>query len=111
METNRTLEILKTYNFAQKNHWQLMCDLSNNDYDISYFGGRAIANDNLENFLQGQEDGRFNIDEILNYLLNSYNKCIEDQNRYYDEHKCWNENYRGYINEIDLLMKIVNQEY
>ena len=110
METNRTLEILKTYNFAQRNHWQLMCDLSNNDYDIRYFDGRQTANIRLDEFLQTQEDN-FNIDEVLNYLLNSYNECIEDQNRYYDEYKCWNENYRGYINEIDLLMKIVQQQY
>ena len=32
----RTLETIRMYNFAQKNHWQLMCDLSDNDYDIHY---------------------------------------------------------------------------
>ena len=111
METNRTLEILKTYNFAQKNHWQLMCDLSNNDYDIHYFCGRELANDNLDYFLQTQEIDGFDIEKILNYLLDSYNECIEDQNKYYEENKCWNEKYRGYINETNLLMKIVKQDY
>ena len=48
METNRTLEILRTYNFAQKNHWQLMCDLANNDYDIDYFSGRVSVNDDFD---------------------------------------------------------------
>ena len=47
METNRTLEILRTYNFVERNHWQLMADLSDNDYDISYFGGRVTINDSL----------------------------------------------------------------
>ena len=81
METNRTIEILKTYNFAQKNHWQLMCDLSNNDYDIHYFDGRQSANVYLDEFLQTQENN------------------------------CYNEFYRGMVAEIELLVHIVKQEY
>ena len=30
----RTIEILRNYNVAESNHWQLMCDLSNDDYGI-----------------------------------------------------------------------------
>ena len=111
METNRTLQIIKTYNYAQRNHWQLMCDLSNNDYDINYFSGRESANNDLDNLLQMQEETGFDVIELLNDLLNYYDKCIEDQNKYYDEYESWNENYRGYSHEIGLLMKIIHQQY
>lgn len=111
METNRTLEILKTYNSAQKNHWQLMCDLSDNDYDINYFGGRVTANDNFDYFLQTQQLDGFDIERILNYLIESNNECIEDQNKYYEENNCFNEKYIGYITETNLLIHIVKQEY
>ena len=51
----RTLETIRMYNFAQKNHWQLICDLSDNDYDIHYFDGRQSANIALDEFLQELE--------------------------------------------------------
>ena len=110
METNRTIEILKTYNFAQKNHWQLMCDLSNNDYDIHYFDGRQSANVYLDEFLQTQEDN-FNINEILRYLADNLEEYVQLQVEYYRENNCYNEFYRGMVAEIELLVHIVKQEY
>ena len=110
METNRTLEILKTYNFVQKNHWQLMCDLSNNDYDIHYFDGRQSANVYLDEFLQTQEDN-FDIDEILRYLADNLEEYIQLQVEYHRENNCYNEFYRGMVAEIELLVHIVKQDY
>jgi len=109
METNRTIEILKTYNFAQKNHWQLMCDLSNNDYDIHYFDGRQTANITLEDFLQDQED--FNINRIIEFLIDKFEEYVEEQIKFYRENKCYNEFYRGLVSEFDLLIKIAKQNY
>lgn len=104
MESNRTLEILRTYNFAERNHWQFMADLSNNDYDISYFGGRVTINDDFEFFLQTRED-KFNIHDILDWLRNTVRECR-------DEQKNNNmENYQGCIDECNLLLKIVHQDY
>lgn len=104
METNRTLEILRTYNFAERNHWQLMADLSDNDYDISYFGGRVTINDDFEYFLQTQENN-FNIHDVLDWLRNTVRECR-------DEQKIKNAaNYQGCIDECNLLLKIVHQDY
>jgi len=110
METNRTIEILRTYNFAQKNHWQLMCDLSNNDYDIRYFDGRQSANIYLDEFLQTQEDN-FNIDEILKCLADNLEEYTQSQDEYYKENNCYNEFLRGMVDETELLIRIVKQDY
>ena len=93
METNRTLEILRTYNYAQKNHWQLMCDLANNDYDIDYFSGRVSINDD------------FDIHKILDWLRDTVRECYDDQ-------KSKNQvNYQGAIDECNLLLNIANHDY
>jgi hypothetical protein len=111
MKTNRTLEIIRTYNYAQKNHWQLMCDLSNNDYDISYFSGRETVNDNLNFVLQIQENEGFDIEDMLNQLQKWHDEGVKDQQEYYNENKCYNENTRGWLDEIQLMMKIIKQQY
>ena len=110
MGTNRTIEILRTYNFAQKNHWQLMCDLSNNDYDICYFDGRQSANIYLDEFLQTQEDN-FNIDWVLKCLTDNLEEYTESQAEYYKENNCYNEFLIGMVDEIELLIHIVKQDY
>lgn len=111
METNRTLDILKTYNYAQSNHWQLMCDLSNNDYDISYFGGRRTVNDNLSYIFQLQEENGFDIEKLLFELQQWYDEGVNDQQEYYKENNCYNENTTGWLDEIELMMKIIKQHY
>ena len=105
----RTLETIRRYNFAQKNHWQLMCDFSDNDYDIKYFDGRQTANIELEEFLQ--ENDEFNIDKILNYLTDKYEEYTLMHLKFYRENNCYNEFYGGYVSETDLLAKIVKQNY
>ena len=63
----RTFETIQMYNFVQKNHWQLMCDLSNNDYDICYFGGKVTVADNFVSFLRSVED-EFYLQEAAEYF-------------------------------------------
>ncbi len=109
MKTNRTIEILRTYNFAQRNHWQLMCDLSNNDYDIHYFDGRQSANITLDEFLQDQK--RLNIKALLKFLSDIFIEYSEKQVKFYHENNYFSEYLRGYIAEISLLIGIVKQEY
>ena len=104
METNRTLAILRTYNYVQKNHWQLMCDFANNDYDINYFSGRFSVNDAFDYFLQTQENN-FDINKVLDWLRDTVRECYDDQ-------KSKNQvNYQGAIDECNLLLKITNQDY
>lgn len=105
----RTLETIRMYNFAQKNHWQLMCDLSDNDYDIHYFDGRQSANIALDDFLQELEI--FDIDKILEFLTNNFEEYSQKQEKFYKENNCFNEYYRGYVMEMELLIKIVKQDY
>lgn len=107
----RTLETIRMYNFAQKNHWQLMCDLSTNDYDIHYFDGRQSANIALDEFLQAQQVDGFDINKILEFIANNFEEYSQKQVNFYKENNCFNEYYRGYVTEIELLAKIVKQDY
>ena len=104
MALNRTLEILRRYNYAERNHWQLMADLSNNDYDISYFGGRATLNDNFDYFLQTEEDN-FDIRNVFDWLRITLRDSIDLQK---ENNKA---NYQGCIDECNLLLKITHQDY
>ena len=99
----RTLETIRMYNFAQKNHWQLMCDLSTNDYDIHYFSGRISINDDFDCFLQTQEN--FNIHNIFDWLTDTIKECKDNQENKNKVH-C-----QGAIDECNLLFKIVYQDY
>ena len=99
----RTLETIRMYNFAQKNHWQLMCDLSTNDYDIHYFSGRISINDDFDCFLQTQEN--FNIHNIFDWLTDTKKECKDNQENKNKVH------YQGAIDECNLLLKIVYQDY
>lgn len=101
---NRTLQILRMYNYVERNHWQLMADLSNNDYDIDYFGGRATINDNFDYFLQTQEY-EFDMHKVFDWLRDTVRECIDDQNT---KNKV---NYQGCIDECNLLLKIAHQDY
>ena len=99
----RTLETIRMYNFAQKNHWQLMCDLSDNDYDIDYFSGRISINDDFDCFLQMQKN--FNIHNIFDWLTDTIKECKDNQENKNKVH------YQGAIDECNLLFKIVYQDY
>jgi len=105
----RTLEQITTLNKVEYNHWQLMCDLSNNDYDISYFGGRVIANSNFNDFLQDLDS--FNINKIIIYLNTELINCQKVNEIYKNECNIYNENYIGYIDEIQFLLNYVKFNY
>ena len=109
METYRTLEQITTLNKVEYNHWQLMCDLSNNDYDISYFGGRVTANGNFNYFLQDLDS--FDINKIIAYLDTELIDCQKENETYKNEYNISNENYVGYIEEIQFLLNYVKFNY
>lgn len=96
---NRTLEQIKQFNCIEYNHWQLMCDIANNDYDINYFSGRATINSNVKDFLEDLDN--FDIDTIIDYLNT---ELVGENNTY-------NENYKGCIDELYLLINFITQEY
>lgn len=110
METNRTIQQLRNYNFCEHNHWQLMADLSNNDYDISYFSGRVSICDEFDFLLQTQEDN-FDIKEIIEWLINNFEDTANQYIEYLQENKVYNTNYKGVLDEIELLIRIVAQDY
>ena len=109
METNRTLNQIKQFNYIEYNHWQLMCDLCDNDYDLSYFGGRVTANNNFNYFLQDLDT--FDINEIIIYLDTELIDCQKDNEIYKNENNISNENYVGYIDEIQFLLNYVKVNY
>lgn len=109
MTTYRTLEQITTLNKVEYNHWGLMCDLSNNDYDISYFGGRVTANSNFNDFLQDLDS--FDINEIIVYLDTELMDCQKENEIYKNEYNISNENYVGYIDEIQFLLSYVKFNY
>ena len=113
MKTNRTIDKIRTYNFTERNHWQLMADLSNNDYDLHYFGGRVIENDNFDYFIQTiEEDNNLEpIEDMIKYLDDQINETSVAINHYYNENNCYNEKYQGCMDELLLLIRIVKQEY
>ena len=41
--SKRSFKDVITVALAEVHHWQLLCDLSNNDYDICYFGGKVTV--------------------------------------------------------------------
>ena len=110
METNMTIQQLQNYNFCERNHWQLMADLSNNDYDISYFGGRVAICDEFDFLLQTQEDN-FDIKEIIEWLVDNFEDTTNQYVEYFKENKVYNPNYKGVLDEIELLIRIVAQDY
>jgi len=86
-----------------------MCDLSNNDYDIDYFGGKVTICDNFECFLQTVEN--FNIDEILKYLNEQYTEVTLDYQKYFEENGFLNMNYLAALQELEFLIHVVKQDY
>lgn len=101
---NRNLSMLMTFNSVERNHWQLMADLSNNDYDVSYFGGRATINDEFNNFLYYYV-GEFDISYVIDWLNDTLIDCNEELKE--NNH----ENFQGCIDECCFLLQFVHQDY
>ena len=103
MDANRKLEILKTCNLAQKNHWQLMCDLSSNDRNIRYFDGRESVNVNLNEYLEDND----NINDVLKFLIEYLDEYSDTQMKFVKENHYYNEYYKGVIDEINFLIYMI----
>lgn len=105
----RTIEILKNYNAAEKNHWKLMCDLSNDD--IHYFSGREFANLDFDYYLK--QSDKFDKTEIIEWINYQYNETLIEIEQYKKENNTQliNENYQGYLDELNLLKRICKQNY
>ena len=91
----QSIDKINQYLCVQKNHWQCMCDLSDNDYNIDYFSGRYSVCDDAVTLIR--QEG--NIDELLEELMNK---------------KVWivkNVFWQGYKDELELIIKMINQNY
>ena len=86
-----------------------MCDLSNNDYDISYFGGRGTADENIRSYISYTND--FNLDDLCKHIKGAIDECEKEIKAYKKIINHHNENYQGYVDEMKLLLQIVEQEY
>ena len=96
--------MLILFNLIERNHWQLMADLSNNDYDIDYFGGRVAINDEFNDFLC-HHVGEFDIIHAIDCLNDILIECASDQK---ENNK---ESYQGNIDECGFLLQFVHQNY
>lgn len=100
----RTFNEIITVALAEYHHWQFLCDLVDNDYDISYFGGRVTEANEFVEFLRSNDFK--NLQEITDYLQNQLNdanyyvRCYED-----------NENYKGAQEELEFLLKYCIKDY
>lgn len=92
---------------VQKNHWQCMCDLSDNDYDIHYFEGRECIDDEIITYLRNCDGNLIHFFDYINSFIveiqEEYDKYIE--NGFADVHR------QGCLDEIKLAYKIIKQEY
>lgn len=105
IESKRTFKEIITVALAETHHWQLLCDLANNDYDISYFGGKVTILDNFVTFLRGVED-EFYLQEVVEYLYNELKEVNNDLN-----YNINNVNYKGAAEELKFLLRYCYQEY
>ena len=112
IESKRTFKEIITVALAETHHWQLLCDLANNDYDISYFGGKVTIADNLVTFLRGVED-EFYLQEVVEYLYNELTEVARDYEETYkgEDYNIHNENYKGAMEELKFLLRYCYQEY
>ena len=112
IKSNRTFNEIITVACAEIHHWQLLCDLANNDYDISYFGGKVTVADNLVTFLRDIEY-EFNLQEVVEYLYNELTEVARDYEETYkgEDYNIHNENYKGAMEELKFLLRYCYQEY
>lgn len=89
----QSIDKINQYLCVQKNHWQCMCDLSDNDYNIDYFSGRYSVCDNAITLIRQE----CSIDELLEDLTKD---CVVK-----------NVFWQGYKDELELIIKMINQDY
>lgn len=109
MKTNRTKNILKSYLKEEVRHYEKMCKISNNDYDIHYYDGRCIVAQYILEELEKQEI--FDIQKLILLIKQEQLKDIHNRKSFYKEYKCDNERILGHIDEYVLLIKLFFQDY
>ena len=102
IESKRTFKEIITVALVETHHWQLLCDLANNDYDISYIGGKVTIADNLVTFLRGVED-EFYLQEVVEYLYNELTEVTQDYEETYK-----GEDYNIH-NEIKITIFLISK--
>ena len=91
----QNIDKINQYLCVQKNHWQCMCDLSDNDYNIDYFSGRcSLCDDAITSIRQ-----ECSIDELLEELMNKKIRIVTSV--------FW----QGYKDELGFVIKMIKQEY
>lgn len=103
--SKRSFKDVSTVALAEVHHWQLLCDLSNNDYDICYFGGKVTVADNFVSFLRSVED-EFYLQEAAEYLYKDFKNISNDVVKYPN-----NVNYKGALEEVKFLLRYCYKEY
>lgn len=48
---------------------------------------------------------------MLNQLQGWHDEGVNEQQEYYKENNCYNENTIGWLDELQLIMKIIKQQY
>ena len=84
-----------------------MCEIADNDYDIGYFGARAIICDELITKYRNKDLS--SIEDIHTYLLAKFQEEKGHQREYIDENNCESEKIQGFIDESFFLLNMINQ--
>lgn len=109
MKTNRTKKILVSYLKEEVRHYEKMCRISNNDYDIRYYDGRCIVAQHILDELEKQKE--FDIQKFILLIRQEQLEDLQDRKVFYKENKCDNERILGHIDEYVLLTKLFFQNY
>ena len=109
METNRTKKILISYLKEEVRHYEKMCKISKNDYDIHYYDGRSLVAQHILEELEKQEN--FDIQKLILLIRQEQLEDMNDRKSFYEEYKCDNERILGHIDEYALLTKLFFQDY
>jgi len=108
LNIRKDLNMNYQYFCVQKNHWQCMCDLSNNDYDIHYFEAREIIDDDIITYLRNCD---MNPIHLLNFINSLKSSIQEEYDNFIKEYGVISEYHQGCLDEINLAIKIIKQDY
>jgi hypothetical protein len=107
--TDKNIQRFRTLLSHQLRHWLEMCQDSESDYDIHYFGGRSIICDNLNIKIIKSEIKT--IDQVIKYLENEKTEINGYYAEFFEDNNFYDETMRGNIDECEFLLKIANQKY
>ena len=107
--TDKDIQRFRTLLSHQLRHWLEMCQDSDTDYDIHYFGGRSIVCDDVNiKLIRGEIK---TIDKLVEYLERKKSEIDGYYAEFYEDNNVHDETLRGSLDECEFLMKIANQKY